>query len=86
MSNRRLENALSKAQWLLLEVTDPDHRQMLTDLIADIEAGIEIQEQRIDDMRLWSIRNPGFDGDMVGRPDDDFFDDDDDDDDDTDQG
>lgn len=79
-SNGRLESAKRKARMLLREERDKRKRDMLNDLIDDINAGIWINEQRLTDMEMWSIRNPGFPGDMIGRPDDDFFDDEDDDD------
>lgn len=78
-SNHRLESAKSTAYELKRHEKDKAKRAKLQDLIDDINAGIYIHESRLEDMEMWAIRNPGFPGDMVGRPDDDFFDDDDDD-------
>lgn len=83
--NWRLESALRLARKLRKEIKDPKLRDWIDELIDDIQAGIYIHEKRLEDLEMWSIRNPAFPGDMMGRPDDDFFDDDDEDEEDKDQ-
>jgi hypothetical protein len=83
-NNGRFDAAKRKARELLRTETDRERQDDLKGIIDDINAGVWISDQRMRDMEMWSIRNPGFPGDMVGRPDDDFDDDDDDDDDDED--
>lgn len=74
MSNWRFEAAKSQANTLLRYTKDDFIRKLARGIIEDINAGIFIDEKRMEDLRQWSIRNPGFDGDEIGRPDDDFDD------------
>jgi hypothetical protein len=76
MSNRWFDSAKSRARWL----KDKEQRLELDDLIDDIDKGIFVNDRRFSEQEMWAIRNPGFPGDMIGRPDDDFPDDDEDDD------
>ncbi len=43
-------------------------------LITRLEAGIADYEEQLQIAKMIGDRNPEFDGDMVGRPDDDFAD------------
>jgi hypothetical protein len=79
MSNWRFESAKSTAYRLKGLIKDKEHKQRLQDIIDDINAGIYINDKRFSEQEMWAICNPGFPGDMIGRPDDDFPDDDEDD-------
>lgn len=54
---------------------DPQKRRDLDDVMRDIDKGVFLYEEWIQEAKMIGIRNPAFDGDMVGWLDDDFDDD-----------
>jgi hypothetical protein len=82
MNNRYFDSAKSRARWVKSRLKDKDQRKELEELIDDIDKGIFVGQKRFDEQEMWAIRNPGFPGDEMGRPDDDFFDDEEEDEDD----
>lgn len=74
MANWRYESAKSQAYDILSYTKDKHLQKLARGIIDDINAGQYIDERRINDLKMWALRNPGFDGDEVGRPDDDFDD------------
>lgn len=69
--------------WLKLE-PDPRRRSIINVLIRKFEQGIQLTEDELDDLKMFNVRLPDFDGDMVGwLPDDFTYDEDDDDEDDN---
>jgi hypothetical protein len=53
-------------------------RLRLLNILSDLELGMISAEEAIEEAKMIGVRNPAFDGDMVGWLDDDFEDDEDD--------
>lgn len=73
---------LSKSILRELKQTEKDksRKAALDDAMFYIDRGAVLDDMRIQEAKMIGVRNPAFDGDMVGWLDDDFddFDDDDD--------
>lgn len=52
----------------------PEQRSELNRIIWLFEQEYIEQDEAFEQTRMWAIRNPGFEGDEMGRPDDDFDD------------
>lgn len=76
MTNRYLESAKTTARKIRRSLVNKEDKRLIDDLIDDIDKGIFIDEQRIQEAKMIGLRNPSFDGDMIGWLDDDFDDDD----------
>jgi len=70
----RLENVLSRLRALYRMETDRAKREFIRVTIEDQQMGIRAVEKDIQDAKMIGVRNPSFDGDMIGYPDDDFKD------------
>jgi hypothetical protein len=57
---------------------DPQKKQDFSDVLRAIDKGIYSYEEWLQEAKMLAIRNPAFDGDMVGWLDDDLDDDEDD--------
>ncbi len=83
MSNYNRNLYMVRAKQILRRMSqlekDPQKKQDLNDALDQIDRGIYSYEQWIQDAKMIGVRNPSFDGDMVGWLDDDFDDDDDED-------
>jgi hypothetical protein len=77
MSNYYLNYIIGQMRSWLKKTNDPAKKEYIRHLIDMQERGIDIEEKKIKEAWESIVRNPGFLGDMVGRPDDDFEADDD---------
>jgi hypothetical protein len=78
MNNRFFDNAKRIIRLAISKETDPKIKKDLQDAITDINSGIIVEHRKQQDAKMIGIRNPSFDGDYVGFPEDDFDDDEDD--------
>ncbi|HEX2907760.1 MAG TPA: hypothetical protein VHO69_12905 [Phototrophicaceae bacterium] len=72
MRNADLERAKSALRRLLQHEKDAQKRYDIENIIESINRGIYTYEQAIRAAKMIGLRNPSFDGDEVGYPDDDF--------------
>jgi hypothetical protein len=72
MTNWYHANVLRGLRKLLKEETDPARRTFIKTLIEDMEAGNALNERQIRAAKMIGVRNPFFDGDLIGYPEDDF--------------
>jgi hypothetical protein len=78
MTNRYLDSALNNLRLYLKKEREGYKRLRLLDILADLELGIISADEAIEEAKMIGVRNPAFEGDMVGWLDDDFDDDEDD--------
>ena len=76
--NRYLTAALSNLRLYLKNEREGYKRLRLLDILSDLELGIISADEAIEEAKMIGVRNPAFDGDMVGWLDDDFEDEDED--------
>jgi hypothetical protein len=72
-------NVLRGLRNLIKIERDKAKRAYLNSLVDDQLAGNDLNEERIAAAKMLGVRNPAFDGDYVGYPDDDFDEDEDED-------
>jgi hypothetical protein len=72
--NRHLQLAKSGLRNLLRHEKDAAKRNYIQNIIGDIDRGVMTYEQWIKDAKMIGFRNPSFDDDSIGYPDDDFDD------------
>jgi hypothetical protein len=77
MRNLYLARAKRILRKLIQYEKDPLKRSDLRDALSQMEQRVYSYEQWIKDAKMMGIRNPAFDGDEIGYPEDDFDDDDD---------
>ncbi len=78
MANRYLDIALENLKIYLKMEREGYKRLRLLNILSDLELGMISAEEAIEEAKMIGVRNPAFDGDMVGWLDDDFDDDDED--------
>jgi hypothetical protein len=76
-----LQHALDDLNHLVSLEKDERKRWWMVNIISDIEEGKVRADELVEELKMIHLRNPAFDGDMVGWLDDDFDEDDTDDDD-----
>jgi hypothetical protein len=81
MSNQFLKHVLSGLRDLFQMEHSRARKEFIKSLIEDQKSGMDMVDSQIFAAKMIGVRNPAFDGDMIGYPDDDFRDDDDDEDD-----
>ncbi|MBZ0281784.1 MAG: hypothetical protein K8L97_13680 [Anaerolineae bacterium] len=74
MSNWYLDTTLQGLRNFLRMERDSSKRAYLETLIDKLRKGIRHAEEKERDAKMIGVRNPSFDGDMVGYPEDDFDD------------
>lgn len=72
MADRYMERAKAVMRRLIRHESDPVKKEDMKDVVDDLNMSIWVTEQRILDAKMIGVRNPSFDGDEVGYPDDDF--------------
>ncbi len=72
MTNLYHTNVLRGLRKLYKTEVDQARRAFLKTLIEDMEAGNILTEKQIYAAKMIGIRNPAFDGDLIGYPEDDF--------------
>ncbi len=72
MTNWRLQAVLRGLRNLRGMEHERAKRAYIDSLIDDQRAGMAFVEQQIEETKMIGVRNPAFDGDRVGYPDDDF--------------
>jgi hypothetical protein len=75
----RLDKALARLYFLRSSEKDGHRRWLLQRTIEDVEDARISADEAIEQAKMIGVRNPAFDGDMVGWLDDDFDDEDDED-------
>jgi len=58
-------------------IQDPQMKRDVNDVLNDLRRADFIYEKMIEDAKMIGVRNPAFDGDMIGYPEDDLKKDDD---------
>ncbi len=79
MRSRYFVRAKSALRGMLKTEKDPKKRDDIYSILKDIDRGIFSYEEAIEAAKMIGVRNPAFDGDYIGCPEDDFDDDEDDD-------
>jgi hypothetical protein len=77
MTNRYLALALENLKIYLKLEREGYKRLRLLNILSDLELGMISAEEAIEEAKMIGVRNPAYDGDMVGWLDDDFDEDDD---------
>lgn len=72
MRNIRMEIGRSFIHQARRHSKDPVLNKLLDEGLENIDLGTYVYEQRIEESKMIGVRNPAFDGDMVGWLDDDF--------------
>jgi hypothetical protein len=75
MTNRYLATALENLRIYLKLEREGYKRLRLLNILSDLELGIISADEAIEEAKMIGVRNPAYDGDMVGWLDDDFDDD-----------
>jgi hypothetical protein len=75
MSRYHFKSVLTGLRDLRYMVRRKPLRAYIDALIEDQTIGLERFDEAINDAKMHGVRNPEFDDDWVGRPDDDFDDD-----------
>jgi hypothetical protein len=78
MSNRFLKHVLSGLRDMQRMERSRAKREFIDVLIEDQKAGMDMIDSQLFAAKMIGVRNPAFDGDMVGYPEDDFDEDEDD--------
>jgi hypothetical protein len=82
MRNRFMRDAMSGVRDVIRHLKDrPQLQDKLRDSLQDMHTADFLYERRIEEAKMIGVRNPAFDGDLIGYPEDDFDHDDDKDDD-----
>lgn len=76
MTNRYLSTALENLRIYLKLEREGYKRLRLLNILSDLELGMISADEAIEEAKMIGVRNPAYDGDMVGWLDDDFDDDD----------
>lgn len=72
MSNWWLESVLRGLRKLRKAEKDPTKREFIKTLIDNQESGIDLTNRQIYAAKMIGVRNPAYDGDYIGYPEDDF--------------
>jgi hypothetical protein len=72
MRNYWIDNARRSLRKLMDAESDSFKRKFIHDTLDDINRGAFTYEQWILDAKMIGIRNPAFEGDYIGYPEDDF--------------
>jgi hypothetical protein len=72
MRNRYQERAKHTFRTVLRHIKDPELREEMHDGLDDLKRADSLWNQWIQEGKMIGVRNPAFDGDMVGYPEDDF--------------
>jgi hypothetical protein len=75
MNNRYGVRVKQGLKVLLRKEKDPKVRSFIQGLLDDLENCVFSYEQQIQAAKMIGVRNPFFDGDEIGYPEDDFDDD-----------
>jgi hypothetical protein len=69
---------VKRGLWVLIKNVEPEHKGLVKRMIDNTEYGIEAHREEVTEAKNIGVRNPAFEGDMVGWLDDDFDESDDD--------
>jgi hypothetical protein len=70
--NHRSENAKTRIRLIKSYLNNPVIKQLCDETIEDIDASMDIEYMKHQEAKMIGVRNPAYDGDMVGYPEDDF--------------
>lgn len=71
-SNSWMDFAVSELEKLIWEEKDLKKKARMQMILGHMSMGIVTYEEEVELAKMIGVRNPDFDGDMMGRPDDDF--------------
>jgi hypothetical protein len=74
MGKRYLGSARGIIRLVRGKLKDPALKQYLSEAIDDIDTAEFLYGKQIQEAKMIGVRNPAFDGDMVGYPEDDIVD------------
>lgn len=74
MGKRYLTSARGLIRAVRAKLKDPALKEYLSEAIDDINTAEFLHEKEVQEAKMIGVRNPAFDGDMVGYPDDDIVD------------
>jgi hypothetical protein len=72
MSKRIIQRIKGTIRRVHRQIHDPELRYDLEGAIEDLDILAHVQEKEIRDAKMIGVRNPAFDGDYIGYPEDDF--------------
>jgi hypothetical protein len=72
MRNKHMDLARWTLRRVRRELKDPHLREDIDDALGDLDRAEFVYGKWIDDAKMIGVRNPAFDGDYVGYPEDDF--------------
>lgn len=78
MNNSWMNFATNELEKLIWEEKDLKKKARMQMILGHMTMGVVTYEEEIELAKMIGVRNPDFDGDLMGRPDDDFDDEDED--------